>query len=578
MTALLAAEDFDKIIAVCGERMTFGTAGLRGTLAAGYGCMNSLTVTQASQGLYAYVASQTPDLKTRGIVIGHDARYQSRSFSCLAAIAFMHHGVPVRLFSKVVPTPYVPFGVTHFGAAAGIMVTASHNPAKDNGYKVYWGDGVQITSPHDKGIEAAIQQNLVPWAAAVPDYVEREAAVARFTEQGLLSDPFDTMLPAYHTAIKQVCFTEAANASAHEHVKVAYSAMHGVGYQPSMDALAAFGFDVDRFVVPVEDQVRPDPSFPTSAKPNPEERANMEHTIPWADKGGANVVLANDPDADRLAVAEKQPNGEWHILHGNEIGALLADWLLTNKYGGKVPADKKVVLLNSTVSSKFLRALAAARGCEYKETLTGFKWIGRHSIEYVAEGYDALFGFEEAIGFMCGSAVRDKDGVSACAVMSELVSQAYASGKTLMSRLSELYDECGHFVFDNFYWTCESKELIDAIFARLRGPKDASGRYAYLRQAGRFAVRSIRDMTAPGFDDSQPDLKPILPVSSAHMLTYTFENGADVTLRTSGTEPKLKAYCEMAAASAAAARQELAELVDAFESEMIGAKEFGLSR
>jgi phosphomannomutase len=382
-------------------------------MAAGYTCMNDLVVLQAAQGLVAYLKDTlgSDAACARGLVIGWDHRAKaclgltSRRFAAVTALVAASAGMKVHLYKELVATPLVPWAVDSLGAAAGIMVTASHNPAADNGYKVYWGNGAQIIPPHDKGIAAAIGDNLAPWeavAAAVAGDDLWAAACAAPHVTPLHQD----MVHSYIAAVgSRLCRVPTGDAPS---VPLVYTAMHGVGYPFVQAAFKAFGQPPP---LPTASQVHPDAAFPTVAFPNPEEGAGaLAEAMAAADAGGADLILANDPDADRLAVAERDGSapGGWRVFTGNEIAALLADWVWKGHVakGGKGGDD--VYMLASTVSSKMLGAMGRSAGFSFLETLTGFKWMGSKTAELREGGATVLFSFEEAIGFCIGDIVKDK--------------------------------------------------------------------------------------------------------------------------------------------------------------------------
>lgn len=318
--------------------------------------------------------------------------------------------------------------------------------------------------------------------------------------------------------------------------------MHGVGGRWTRRAFESFGLPS---FIPVAAQFEPDPDFPTVAFPNPEEgKGALQLAMETAEAAGASIILANDPDADRLAVAERSPaDGSWKILTGNEIGALLADhmWRQTRRQHPELRPEQ-CFMVNSTVSSKFIAAMAAKEGFHYHETLTGFKWIGSRSLALTKEGQHFLFAFEEAIGFMVGTMGWDKDGVRAAAVFAELALDIYATGRTVVQHLQQLYATYGYFVSKNSYFFNHDPPVMYALFERMRTLGAAGG---YPSHCGDFAIRAVRDLMT-GLDTSQPDGRAILPISkSSPMTTFYFENGAVVTIRGSGTEPKLKYYAEL---------------------------------
>ncbi|KAL6077659.1 Phosphoglucomutase [Balamuthia mandrillaris] len=520
------------------SRISFGTAGLRGRMAPGFANMNHLTVIQASQGLCKYLEQvEGEELKTKGVVVGRDHRHNSKLFAELTAAAFLSRGVRVYLFDQgVVATPFVPYAVTLKGACAGIMVTASHNPKDDNGYKVYWKNGCQIVSPHDKGIAAAIENNLAPWEGLYEDE-QRTALFKAAKDQGTLIDPTDEVVQQYYRSIAEnYCYHREENEKSD--MKIVFTPMHGVGKEWVAKALEAFGLPP---YIAVPQQIEPDPDFPTVAFPNPEEgKGALKLAMETADSAGASLIIANDPDSDRLAIAEKNEDS-WTIFNGNQIGILLAHWVWQefHKRHPDVPAEL-CVMLNTTVSSKMLAAMAVKEGLIYEETLTGFKWLGNLAEAYTNQGKHFLFAFEEAIGYMVGNLCLDKDGVRAAAVFAEMANFLRTHySRTCLQQLNLLYEKYGYFATQNSYFFCYNPVTMDTIFRDIRN----DGKYS--ESCGPYKIKHIRDLTT-GYDSSQEDHKAKLPVSSStHMITFYFENGCVATLRGSGTEPKLKYYVEL---------------------------------
>ncbi|KAK2918997.1 phosphoglucomutase-2 isoform X1 [Channa argus] len=543
------------------SRMEFGTAGLRAAMGPGISCMNDLTIIQTTQGFCCYLEESFGNLKERGVVIGYDARAHppsggsSKHFASLAAAVFMSQGVPVYLFSDITPTPFVPFTVSHMGLCAGVMVTASHNPKEDNGYKVYWENGAQIVSPHDRRISKAIEENLEPW----PESWNTEAAL----KNPLLKDPYQDIHTQYFKAIQNHCHHREINKSSQ--VKIVHTSVHGVGHTFVQSAFKAFDLNPP---YAVEEQKDPDPEFPTVKYPNPEEGEGvLTLSFALAEKEGAAVVLANDPDADRLAIAEKQESRQWRVFSGNELGALLGWWMFRcwKEQNSDAAALKNLYMLSSTVSSKILRAIALKEGFHFEETLTGFKWMGNRASDLLAQGKTVLFAFEEAIGYMCSPSVLDKDGVSAASIVGEMISYLGTKNTSLYQQLTTVYNEYGYHISKNSYFICHDQEVIRSLFERLRnygGQKDT-----YPSECGRFSISAVRDLTT-GYDNNQPENKAVLPTSSSsQMITFTFSNGGVATMRTSGTEPKIKYYTELCAApgnsDVISLKKELDELVDA---------------
>ncbi|KAJ3221192.1 Phosphoglucomutase-2 [Clydaea vesicula] len=555
----------EKLKLLLGSRLEFGTAGLRAAMGAGYSRMNELTVIQATQGLCAYLMEEDPKLKERGVVIGHDHRYNSKEFAELTAAVFLSKQVKVYYYKKLVHTPLVPFGVKKLGASCGIMITASHNPKNDNGYKVYWDNACQIIPPHDNGIAKSILKNLTPWTW---DYNLVNTST-------LASDPFVEMYDSYYKELGTYCHRKELNHSGE--LKFCYTAMHGVGYEFAKKGFETFGL---KPFVATKEQIKPDPDFPTVEFPNPEEgKGALKLAIQSAEESGAKVIIANDPDADRLAVAERLDDGSWHIFSGNELGSILGGLVWDNYKVSHPNSDySNVYMLASTVSSKMLNAIAIAEGFKFEDTLTGFKWLGNRAIDLVKEGKEVIFAFEEAIGFMIGDIVRDKDGVSALSVLCENALRLSIEGKSLFNYLNDLYAKYGYFVTENSYFICYDKLVIENIFKKIRyGDKlkelNADNEITllnYPKSIGSNKIVAIRDLTI-GYDNQNEGFKPTLPCSkSSEMITFKLDNGACITLRTSGTEPKIKYYSELASnVGLNEARSELGAVIQTFCRELL---------
>lgn len=528
---LQKAGDVDQLRHLLLDRLTFGTAGLRGAMGPGYAAMNDLVIIQTSQGLAKYLQSKLPDSTMKGVVISYDGRYNSHRFARLVAVAFLQLNIPVYLFSKITPTPFVPFTILQLGCSAGIMVTASHNPKDDNGYKVYWENGAQIIPPHDTGIQESIQNNLEPWSRAWDIELTVKSPLCR--------DPLPEINKKYFEQLASHVSDRSLNEKCG--VTFTFTSMHGVSHPYMVQAFETCGF---KKFVPVEEQMNPDPEFPTVRFPNPEEgKSSLDLSFMTASNSGSRIILANDPDADRLAVAEEQPNREWKVFTGNEIGSLLGWWLWRcfREKNPNVPA-KSVYMISSTVSSKILSAIAAKEGFNFVETLTGFKWMSNKAHDLIKEGNTVLLAFEEAIGYMCGTIVLDKDGISAAMFVAQLVAYLEAQNLTLADQLHAVYDRYGYHICSNSYYICHHQPTIRNMFTRLRTQR---GKDTYHLQLGSYKIKNVRDLTT-GYDDTQPDKKAVLPTSSSsEMITYYFENGCVITIRTSGTEPKIKYYSEL---------------------------------
>jgi phosphomannomutase len=494
---LLARGETDELRERFAHGLSFGTAGLRGRLGSGPSRMNVATVRRASAGLARHLLDAVPGAAESGVVIGHDARHGSARFAAEAAAVFSGAGLRTRRLPPLAPTPLLAFAVRHLGCAAGVMVTASHNPAQDNGYKVYLGDGAQISPPADERIAAAI------------DAVGPLADISQGDGGERLGEE---VAEAYLDAI----LAELPATDARE-LRIVYTPLHGVGAGLCLEALARAGFAAPHVVA---EQAAPDPDFPTATRPNPEEAGVLDLAIAAAEREGVDVVLANDPDADRLAVAIPDGDG-WRRLHGDETGALLADFLLE-----RAPHPERSLLVTTIASSTLLGRMAAAAGARYAETLTGFKWIMRALAD--APGYRLLLGYEEALGYAVSDVVRDKDGISAALVMAQLAAQEKRAGRTLSHRLDDIAARYGRHATAPLTLELAGAgglERMRRIMAALRAEPPAT-------LLGR-PVTAVEDLRAG---------TGALPPSDVLVLRA---DGVRVVVRPSGTEPKLKAYLEV---------------------------------
>lgn len=523
--------------------LEFGTAGLRGILGAGPQRMNRVLVRKVTAGLGAYLLAQVPDAKRLGVLIGHDARRNSRVFAEDTARVLGGLGIKVFLAHRPWPTPTTAWAVVEKKACAGVMVTASHNPPAYNGYKVYWGNGAQIVPPHDAGIADAIDDVGRTDQLPMPE-------LAELRRSGLLIDLDESLHDHY---LEAVIALRAQPELDGKGLVIAYTPLHGVGALSVEAALARGGFPN---VHTEPSQREPDPEFPTVAFPNPEEKGAMDRVLALAAEKHADLVLANDPDADRLCVALPGvgAGAGYAPLTGDQVGVLLADYLLTVG-----PQDKRMVA-TTIVSSQLLGFLAQAYGADYRETLTGFKWIGNAAMDYERQHHGRfVMGYEEALGYSVGPLVRDKDGVSAALLFAELTAWNRARGKTVLDHLDEIYRKVGLFVTEQVSLTKPGSDglaEIRAAMARFRStpPKALAG----------HAIESIVDLSR-----GEGGLPP------SDVLVFKLAGGRRVIMRPSGTEPKLKSYYEVRVEIAgdepvAAARTrglvELAKLRDAHQA------------
>ncbi len=504
--------------------LEFGTAGLRGVIGAGETRMNRAVIRRTTFGLGQYLlADATLEAKRRGVVIGYDGRRMSRELAEDTASVLAALGIPSHLSPGVCPTPVAAYAVTRLGAAAGVMVTASHNPPEYNGYKAYWQNGAQIIPPQDKGIAAQIDH--APPADQVP-----LVAFAQAQQQGLVRDFPSDLEPAYLDAVQALSVTRAGDRDA----AIVYTPLHGVGNRLVRESLRRAGFSS---VHSVPAQAEPDGEFPTVAFPNPEEKGALDLSYALANEVGADLILASDPDVDRLAVAlRKGPSEQSFVqLTGNQVGVLLGHYLLTE---GDPSGDR--VVLASCVSSPQLGAIARALGVTYEETLTGFKWIANRAMTLEREANKRfVFGYEEALGYTVGPLVRDKDGISAALLFAELWAKRRAAGKTMFDELDLVARRYGLFVSGQIAVTMKGQDglaQIQAVMARLRAQA--------LDRVGPLAVLATSDVKA-GTRKDAAGKSAKLSLPSSDVLIYELEGQSRIIARPSGTEPKIKIYFDV---------------------------------
>ena len=421
--ALIEAEDWEELTDCFYQDLEFGTGGLRGVMGAGTNRMNVYTVRAATQGFANYIKQQKDVRGLYACVIGHDCRKNSREFALEAARVMAGNSIRAYVFEGVRPTPMVAYAVRHLKATAGINLTASHNPGKYNGYKAYWSDGAQVTPPHDKGIIAEVRK-VVEEGGEIKRLGHRAA-----TEMGFLVEiPADVDEEYFRQVYSLARYTDEI-ADVAKDFKAVYTPLHGVGGLAVTKALAQWGFQGAEVLA---EQKEPDGNFPTVKAPNPEDGENLQMAMARADEIGADLVMATDADGDRLGVAVKPADGDWELLSGNQIACLLLDHVLSGtQAAGEMP--EKPLVVSTIVTTPMMGAIAESYGCEYRETLTGFKWISAiiRECEESETGHQFLFGAEESFGYMAGDYVRDKDGVSATCLLVEAAALAKKQGKNL---------------------------------------------------------------------------------------------------------------------------------------------------
>ena len=520
------AEDDNEIKERFYMDLEFGTAGLRGIIGAGTNRMNIYVVRRATQGLANYIAKV--DKKSQGVAIAYDSRHMSPEFAEEAALCLAANGIKAYIFESLRPTPELSFAVRHLGCVAGINVTASHNPPEYNGYKVYWEDGAQITPPHDSGIMGEVK-SISDWnTVKTMDKAEAEKA-------GLFQVIGKEVDDAYMAELKkQVLHMDAIEAEG-KNLKIVYTPLHGTGNIPARRILKELGFEN---VYVVKEQELPDGDFPTVSYPHPEAAEAFELGLKLAKEVDADLVLATDPDADRLGVRVKDKNGEYHDLTGNMSGCLLANYEISQKkaINGSLPEDG--ALIKTIVTTNLADAIAKGYGVKLIEVLTGFKFIGQQILGFEQSGKGSyLFGFEESYGCLIGTYARDKDAIVATMALCEAAAYYKTQGKTLWDAMIEMYEQFGYY-----------KDAIQSVTMKgIEGLQKIQEIMNSLRQnpPAEFAghkVTAVRDYKADTITDVATGAVKPTGLPNSNVLYYELTDDAWVCVRPSGTEPKVKFY------------------------------------
>jgi phosphoglucomutase len=507
--------------------LEFGTAGLRGVLGAGTNRMNFYTVARASEGFARFMADQGETVKARGMAISYDSRRFSREFAVLSARIFVSHGIKVYLSDELRPVPMLSYAIRHFGAAGGVMITASHNPAKYNGYKAYGEDGGQLP-PEAATVVAEVMTSIEDFPPLLQCLSEADARAT-----GLWQDMGEDLDNAYTAMLEKLAINLDA-VRRQSKLKIVYTPLHGAGNKPVRRILSRIGFE-NILVVP--EQELPDPAFSTVAYPNPEERSALKMAIDLAEREGADLVIATDPDADRTGVCVRTSHGDYQVLSGNQIGLLLMDYILSAKQkSGTLPADSFVV--STIVSTKLTQRIADAYGVTLFECLTGFKFIGeliKEKDEFGTMHYQ--FGFEESFGYLAGTDVRDKDAVVASMLIGEMAASAADQGKTLFDLLQGIYARFGYAAEQTISITLEGKEGIARIKAGMTALR--ASKAAGIPGVDILAVRDYQ--TGDKLNLKTHESTPI-DLPSSDVLLYELDGIDWFCIRPSGTEPKIKIY------------------------------------
>ncbi len=531
--------------------LEFGTAGLRGVLGAGTNRMNVYTVARATEGFARFLAGQGDTVKAQGVAISYDSRRYSPEFATLSARIFVSHGIKVYLSDELRPVPMLSYAIRHYKTAGGVMITASHNPAKYNGFKAYGEDGGQLP-PEAATAVADVMNAIEDFPPLLLCLTEEQAR-----QTGLWID-IGADLDAAYTAMLEKLAINLDAVKRQKNLKIVYTPLHGAGNKPVRRILTQIGFE-NILVVP--EQELPDPNFSTVPFPNPEERSALKMAIDLATKEGADLVIATDPDADRTGVCVRDSQGEYQVLSGNQIGLLLMNYILSAKQkSNTLPKDSFVV--TTIVSTKLTQRIADAYGVTLFECLTGFKFIGELIKEHDEFGpMHYQFGFEESFGYLAGTDVRDKDAVVASMLIGEMAASAADQGKTLYDLLQDLYQQFGFAAEKTISITLEGKEGIARIKAGMATLREE-------KQDGipGVAIKAIRDYKLSERIDRVSGAVSKIDLVSSDVLLYELDDLNWFCIRPSGTEPKIKIYFGVYGDSQAQCDQDL----DALRSQVEG--------
>ncbi|EHS8395275.1 phospho-sugar mutase [Enterococcus faecalis] len=526
--------------------LEFGTAGMRGILGAGINRMNIFTVRQATEGLARFMDTQNPETKRRGVAIAYDSRHMSPEFAMEAAKTLAKHDIPSFVFESLRPTPELSFAVRYFKAFAGIMITASHNPAAYNGYKVYGEDGGQMPPADADALTKYVRSIENPLKIDVLS--DEEVA-----HSGLINIVGEEVDNAYLKEIKTVTINQELINEMGKELKLVYTPLHGTGKMLGEKALKQAGFE--KFVL-VPEQAVADPDFTTVKSPNPEEHSAFEYAIRLGEKEGADLLIATDPDADRLGAAVRMPNGDYQVLTGNQLGSIMIHYILeAHQQAGTLPQNAAV--LKSIVSSELATAIAEKYNTKMFNVLTGFKFIAEKIQQYEEDHSQTfMFGFEESYGYLVKPFVRDKDAIQALVLLAEVAAFYKKQGKTLYDGLQDIFEEFGYFEEKTISVTMsgiEGSGKIKALMAKCR--EQAPTEFAGIQVA---QTEDFKELTRT-FADGQTEQ---LQTPPSDVLKYHLEDGSWIAIRPSGTEPKIKFYL----ATKAKSSSEASEKIAAFEA------------
>ena len=529
------------------KELEFGTAGLRGVIGAGTNRMNKYTVGRATQGLANFINKMK--IENPSVVISYDSRHMSKEFSEIAALVLNANGIKVNLFDNLRPVPELSFSVRYLNATAGIMITASHNPPEYNGYKVYWSDGAQIVPPIDKGI---IDEVLSIKDFSLIKTINKNEAI----EAGLLNYVGEEIDDAFINALKSSCLNPEIIKKEAKNVKIVYTPLHGAGNLPVQRILKELGFE-NVYVVP--EQEKPDGDFPTVSYPNPEDPKAFELALKLAKEVDADVVLATDPDADRLGVFSKMSNGEYVSYTGNMSALLICEYELSQKKEKGIFPNNGAII-TTVVSSELTKAIAENYGAKVFETLTGFKWIGEKIRKFEEENsYKYLFGFEESYGCLIAPHARDKDGISAVMALCEATAFYKNKGWSLWEQMIKIYEKYGYY----------REGQVSIVLKGADGAEEIKNKMAKMRsnpptELAGLKVLEVRDYQEHVIKKADGEVSETdLPTSN--VLYYELSNNSWCCVRPSGTEPKIKFYMGVKGSTMQDAENQLAVLSEAMK-------------
>ena len=528
------------------KELEFGTAGLRGVIGNGSNRMNKYTVTKATQGLANYINKNNPENK--GVAISYDSRHMSKEFSEYTALCLNANGIKTYVFEELRPVPELSFAVRELKCIAGVMITASHNPPKYNGYKVYWEDGAQIVPPHDKGIITEV--NRIEDFSTIKKITKEEAI-----KKGLYNVIGKKMDDKYIETLKNLVLNLDTIKKVQKDVNIVYTPLHGAGNVPVQRILKEIGFE-NVYVVP--EQEKPDGDFPTVDYPNPEDERAFKLALELAKKVNADVVLANDPDADRLGVyAKDSKTGEYHSFTGNMSGLLIAEYELSQKQErGEIPAN--VALIKTIVSSNLADAIAKEYNLKLVEVLTGFKYIGEQMRLFEQTGKNTyMFGFEESYGCLVGTHARDKDGIAAVMALCEAAAYYKTKGYTLWDQMMNIYEKYGYYKELTVSVTKEGVSGADEIKQIMENIRQNP-----ITQLGKYKVLKFRDYKQGTIKDLETGKVENTNLPTSNVLYFELNNDAWCCVRPSGTEPKIKFYIGIKENNMEDAEKSLKELAE----------------